>query len=63
MSLVIVLYRQDIYTLCKAWERVSGGGDVFLCHDRAIYIVYGVGATLCVFNGTDGVVVIEGVCR
>ena len=59
--MVIVLYSEDIYTLCKAGERVGGGGDVLLRHDRAIYIVYGVGATLRIFNGTDGVVVIEGV--
>ena len=59
--MVIVLYREDIYTLCKAWERVGGGGDMLLRHDRAIYIVYGIGASLCVFNGTDGMVVIEGV--
>ena len=34
---------------------------MLLCHDRAIYIVYAVGATLRIFNGTDSVVVIEGV--
>ena len=52
---------QDIYTLRKAWERVCSGGDVLLCYDRAIYIIYRVAASLCIFNGTDGVVVIEGV--
>ena len=56
-----MLYRKDVYPLRKAWERVSGGGDVLLCHDRAIYIVYGVGTPLCIFNGTDGVIIIEGV--
>ena len=59
--MVIVLYREDIYTLRKAWQWVCGGGDVLLCHDGAIYIVYGVAATLRIFNGTDGVVVIESV--
>ena len=59
--MVIMLYREDIYPLRKAGERVGGGGDVLLCHDRAIYIVYGVGATLRIFNRTDGVVVIESV--
>ena len=54
-----MLYREDVYPLCKAWERVGGGSDVLLCHDRAIYIIYGVGATLRIFNGTDSVVVIE----
>ena len=56
-----MLYREDIYPLRKAWERVGGGGDVLLCHDGAIYIIYGVGATLRIFNGTDSVVVIESV--
>ena len=56
-----MLYREDVYPLRKAWERVCGGGDVLLCRNRAIYTIYGVGASLCVFNGTDGVVVIEGV--
>ena len=36
---------------------------MLLCHDGAIYIVYRVAATLRIFNGTDGVVVIEGVGR
>ena len=56
-----MLYREDIYTLRKAWERVSGWGDVLLRHDRAIYIIYSVTATLRIFNGTDSVVVIESV--
>ena len=54
-----MLYREDVYPLCKAWERVGSGGDVLLCHDCAIYIIYGVGTTLRIFNGTDSVVVIE----
>ena len=61
LSLGILLYREDVYPLRKAWERVCGGGDVLLCHKRAIYIIYCVAATLRIFNGTDGVVVIEGV--
>ena len=61
--MVIMLYRQDIYPLRKAWERVGGGGDVLLCHDRAIYIIYRVGATLRIFDGLNGVVVIEGIGR
>ena len=56
-----MLYREDIYTLRKAWEGVCGGGDVLLCYYATIYIIYGVGASLRIFNGTDGVVVIEGV--
>ena len=59
--MVIVLYREDVYPLRKAWERVCGGGDVLLCHDRAIYIIYRVATTLRIFNSTDSVVVIEGV--
>ena len=59
--MVIMLYREDIYPLRKAGERVCGGGNVLLRHDRAIYIIYGVGATLRIFNGTDSVVVIESV--
>ena len=61
--MVIVLYGEDIYSLRKAWERVSDGGDVLLRHDRAIYIIYGVGATLRIFNGTDGVVIVKCVGR
>ena len=61
LSLVIMLYCQDIYPLRKDWEGVGGGGDVLLCHDRAIYIIYRVAATLRIFNGTDSVVVIESV--
>ena len=56
-----MLYPEDIYTLRKAGERVGGGGDVLLCHDGAIYIIYGVGTTLRIFNRTDSVVVIESV--
>ena len=56
-----MLYLEDIYTLRKAGERVCGGGDVLLCYDRAIYIIYRVAATLRIFNGTDSVIVIEGV--
>ena len=59
--MVIMLYRQDIYPLRKAWQWVSGGGDVLLCHNRAIYIIYRVAAPLRIFNSTDGVVVIESV--
>ena len=42
---------------------MCGGGDVLLRHDGAIYIVYGVGATLRIFNGTDGVVIVKCVGR
>lgn len=56
-----MLYSEDIYPLRKDWQWVSGGGDVLLCHDRAIYIIYRVAATLRIFNGTDSVVVIESV--
>ena len=61
LFVITVLYREDIYPLRKAWERVCGGGDVLLCHERAIYIIYRVAATLRIFNGTDSVVVIESV--
>ena len=63
LFVTVFLYRQDIYPLRKAWERVGGGGDVLLCHDGAIYIIYGIGATLCIFDGLDSMVVIKIVGR
>ena len=33
------------------------------CHNAAVYGIYGIGTTLCIFNGTGSVVVIEGVGR
>ena len=58
-----MLYCQDIYPLRKAWQWVGGGGDVLSCHNAAVYGIYGIGTTLCVFDGLDSVVVVKLVGR
>ena len=42
---------------------MGSGGDVLSCHYATSYIIYGIGATLCIFDSLDSVVVVETMSR
>ena len=42
---------------------MGGGADILSCHYAAVYGIYGIGTTLCIFDGLDSVVVVKLVGR